>query len=63
MKKTYCAISYKKKYRVCTIGPCGDFTLLGNVRSFETFDEANRVARDISAGRYGYKTGYYVNMR
>jgi len=62
--KKYCAsILSTGKYTVATIGLYGDLHFVGNVRSFDTFDEANQVAKDISRGKYGYVPGEYVNMR
>ena len=42
-----------------TFRPCG------GVRSFDTFDEANQVARDIADGKYpnAGPSGRYINMR
>ena len=37
--------------------------VVDNVRDFETFEEANHVAKNISLGMWGYKPGVYVNMR
>jgi len=62
----YCAIEsrhQKGKYIVCTIGPMHDFTPIGSIRDFTTFDEANSVAKDCSNGLYGYTHGLFVNMR
>ena len=32
-------------------------------QKFDTFEEADQVAQDMAAGKYGYKTGKYINMR
>ena len=61
--KTYAAVSSGKSYRVITVGPCGDFHVCGDVRHFDTFEEADQVARDISKGAYGYAKGEYISMR
>ena len=31
-------------------------------RAFDTFDEADQVAKDTAAGKYGYKPGNYIYM-
>ena len=64
----YCAIPSRNepgKWRVATIGPCGDFHPCGSLRSFESFDEANTVAIDTATGKYTdyYPAGEFVNMR
>jgi len=61
--KRYCAIERNKRFVVCTIGPCHDFKVLGDVRSFQTFDEANQCAKEIADGKYGYPKGEWINMR
>ena len=42
-----------------------DFVNVGDVRKFSTFEEADRVARDIAAGKYPdcAPAGLYINMR
>ena len=37
--------------------------VVDNLRDFNTFEEANNVAKNISLGMWGYKPGNYVNMR
>ena len=65
MKYNYGAIAYKGKYRVAywynIEQPERHF--VGNCRSFDTFEEADKVARDIAAGRCDWEPGAYVNMR
>lgn len=63
MKRKYCAISKNEKYVVCTIGPCGDFHILGDVREFDTFEEANQVSLNMAQGEYGAQPGEHINMR
>lgn len=63
MKNNYCVYPIKGVYKVGYIGPCGDFHALGDIRSFDNFDEAANVARRVANGSYGYKIGNYVNMR
>jgi hypothetical protein len=58
-----CAISSGGKYVVASISDFGDIHFLGNVRAFQSFDEANEVAKKISEGHYGYKKSNYINMR
>lgn len=63
---TYCAIQTKGgKYGVHTISPLGAFLPVGNIREFNTFDEANLVAQELSLGFYPdlRKAGHFVNMR
>jgi hypothetical protein len=61
--RKYCAISKNGAYVVCLIGPCGDFHPIGDCRKFETFEEANQVAFDMSFGDYGQYPGEHINMR
>ena len=61
--RKYCAISKNGKYQVCMIGPCGDFRPMGNVREFDTFEEADKVAFDMSFGEYGAYPGEHISMR
>ena len=53
------------KFGVKTVGPCGDLHILGDVRSFDTFEEADQVAREIAAGKYPSiaQHGDYFSMR
>ena len=62
----YCAYADKNgTYGVGTIGPMRDIKPVGDCRKFETFDEADTVARDFAAGKYIWlrPAGKYVNMR
>jgi hypothetical protein len=65
----YCAQSFNGSFRVCRIVESGEYTkyeFLCNVRSFQTWDEANKVAEEISDGGYaflGYPIGEFINMR
>ena len=58
----YAAIAKNGKFYVVkmsqyqTISPT-DF------RAFDTFEEADQVARDAAAGKYDLKPGTYINMR
>ncbi len=61
--ETYTAVASGDHYAVRTIGPCGALHVLGDVRNFSTFEEADQVARDIARGEYGYEPGEYVSMR
>jgi hypothetical protein len=61
--KKYTAVSFNDVYAVRTIGPCGDLHVIGDVKKFATFEEADRVARDMANGEYGYEKGEYVSMR
>ena len=64
--KTYTAIelrTVKGKYGVFTIGPCGDFHVVGDIRQFNSFDEACNVARKTATGEYGHEVGQFVSMR
>ena len=64
--KTYAAIANRSgNFSVVTIGPMGSFKPLGDCRSFDDYDEANQVARDIASGKYPWLAdpGQYVNMR
>lgn len=63
MKTRYCAVSRNGRYVVCTLSLYGDFTPVGDCRSFDNFDEANTVAEAFSNGEYNYKPGEFVNMR
>jgi len=60
----YAAWKNKGKWRVVMLSNYNfPPRLVDNCRGFETFDEANTVARNIADGMYGYKPGVYVNMR
>lgn len=60
---TYTAISARGEFRLAEIGVCGDIHLIGDCRSFKTYEEADQVARDASEGKYDYTPGRYVSMR
>ena len=51
------------KFLVKTIGPCGDFHVCGDIKEFNTFEEADQVAQRIANGMYGYQCGTYISMR
>jgi len=60
---TYGAISKNGKYRVVKILPLQTI-LPTETRVFNTFEEADQVARDIAAGKYEwFKKGKYISMR
>ena len=50
-------------YALRTIGPFGDFHVVGDVREFNTFEEADRVAQAAAKGGYDFTPGTYVSMR
>jgi len=61
--KTYAAVPTKDgKYTVCTLGRY-EITPVRDFRIFETFDEADKVAKDTAAGKYNRRPGQYVCMR
>jgi len=61
--KLYCACPIQGKYSVGFMGPCQQFHVIGDIRQFETFDEANDVALACSEGRYDCEKGEFLNMR
>ena len=61
--KHYAAWQYGEKWKVVMLSYYFPPRPLDNCRDFETFDEANTVAKNISLGMWGYKPGNYVNMR
>lgn len=69
MKNTYSAISAGfKKFQVVRV-LIGDFPAkfdrIGEIREFQTFEEADKVARDLAAGKYPdiRPAGNYISMR
>lgn len=58
----YAAWEYQGGWKVVILR-ISNHTPLGDFRTFTTFDEANQVAREVADGKYGYKPGYWVNMR
>lgn len=50
-------------YALRTIGPCGDFHVVGDVKEFSTFEEADRVAQAAAKGNYDFTPGTYISMR
>ena len=60
---TYGAISKNGKYHVVKILPLQTI-LPTETRVFNTFEEADQVARDIADGKYEwFKKGKYISMR
>jgi len=62
----YCAVKTPRGWTVGTIHLVTMSTRPhGEMRTFETFDEANEVAKDIAAGKYPWLAdrGEFVNMR
>lgn len=58
----YAAWEYPEGWKVVILRTA-EHTPLGDFRTFNTFDEANQVARKAADGKYGYKPGAWVNMR
>ena len=54
--------SQNGKYKVVKISCMGTFSPL-LYREFDTWDEADQVAKDTAKGLYEYKPGQYINMR
>jgi hypothetical protein len=66
MEKVICAYANRQDtFSVGIIGPYNDITPHGNVRKFDTWEEADQVARDISKGLYPdiMDSCRYINMR
>ena len=53
--KWACGITYGQQWSECK--PIGDFRL------FNTFEEADQVAKDTAKGKYNYPPGKYINNR
>ena len=61
---TYGAVSKNGKYKVVKILPLQTI-IPTDVRPFDTFEEADQVARDIANGKYDWllPKGNYISMR
>ena len=62
--RNYAAWQYGKKWKVVMLSNYNfPPRVVDTVRPFNSFEEANNVARRIADGIYGYEPGNYVNMR
>lgn len=58
----YSAIAKNGKYEVVIVSKYGSISPT-TFRKFDTFEEADDVARKTADGIYNYKPGQYLNMR
>ena len=61
--KYYAAWEKNGRWRVVMLSYYFSPKPLDNIREFKTFEEANKVARGVAKGIYGYRSGTHVNMR
>lgn len=52
-----------KQYKVAELSRFEGWKPIGDFRSFDTFEEADKVARECSKGNYNRHSGDYINMR
>lgn len=60
--KRYAAITRHGTYNVAR-ELNGEWLPIFNIKNFNTFEEADKMAREVAEGKHGYKVGQYINMR
>lgn len=66
MKRYYMAIAVKDKWAcgvVHGLHKWNECKPVGDFRLFDTFEEADRVAKNTAKGEYGQFVGQYINNR